>query len=90
MTDEKVPKRAKDTDRQYKLLGARIVGDFGATLAVPAVLFALAGKALDAKYGTKPLFIIVGLVLAAALSGISIVRKAKAYGKAYEEIEKKK
>lgn len=89
MTDQIAPKRAKNADRQYQLLGARIVGDFGATLALPAVLLALAGKALDAKYGTKPLFIIAGLILAAVLSGMSIVRKAKRYGKAYEEINKK-
>jgi predicted permease len=89
MTDANAPKRPKDADRQYQLLGARIVGDFGVTLALPAVLLALAGKALDEKYGAKPLFVIAGLVLAAVISGTSIVRKAKRYGKAYEEINKK-
>ncbi len=89
MSDENAPKRKTDVDRQNQLLGVRIVGDFGATLAVPAVLFALAGKALDAKYGTRPLFIAAALVLAAVVSGASIVRKARRYGRAYEEINKK-
>lgn len=89
MTDASAPKRPKNNDRQYALLGMRIVGDFGVTLAVPIVLFALAGKALDAKYGTRPLFLIAGFVLAAVLSGTSVVRKAKRYGKAYEDLNKK-
>ena len=86
---EPTPAKRKDADRQYLLLGARIVGDFGATLAVPVVLFALAGKALDAKYGTRPLLLVVGFALAAAVSGTSIFRKAKRYGKAYESLNKK-
>jgi F0F1-type ATP synthase assembly protein I len=89
MIDANVKKSAKERDRQYALLGARIVGDFGATLAIPVVLLALAGKALDTRFGTRPLFLIAGFALAAVLSGTSVVRKAKRYGKAYEELSKK-
>ena len=40
----------KDTDKEYIRLGLRIIGDFGATLAVPVVVFVLIGQWLDNKY----------------------------------------
>lgn len=73
-------------DRTYMLFGARIVGDFGATIAVPIVLLALLGKWLDGQWGTGPWMLILGFVLAAVLSGLSITRKAKAYGDAYQKL----
>jgi len=73
-------------DRNYLLLGVRIVGDFGATIAVPVVLLSLAGKALDARWGTSPMLLIAGFALAAVLSGISITRKAKRYGRLYQTL----
>jgi F0F1-type ATP synthase assembly protein I len=74
-------------DSKYVSLGLRIVGEFGAIIAVPIVLFALAGKWLDGRYGTKPWFLIAGFALAAAVSSISIARKAKAFDKEYKDIE---
>ncbi|MFA5813502.1 MAG: AtpZ/AtpI family protein [Patescibacteria group bacterium] len=65
------------------------MGDFGATIAVPVVLFVLIGKWLDGKYGTEPWVTILGFVLAAALSAWTIWKKAKRYGREYEEIDKK-
>ena len=76
-------------ERKYLSLGLRIVGEFGAIIAVPVVLFALAGKWLDGRYGTKPLFLIAGFILAAAVSSFSIARKAKKFAKEYEDIEAK-
>ncbi len=75
-------------DRAYYLFGLRIIGDFGVTIAVPVVTFALLGKWLDAKWGTKPTFLIAGFILAALLSGASIYRKAKAYGKEYQRLNR--
>ena len=88
---EKIPSRnnQKDTDRKYLLLSLRIMGSFGAILAVPVVVFALTGKWLDARYGTRPWFLIAGFVFAAVLSAISIVRKAKEFSKEYRDIENK-
>lgn len=73
-------------DRAYMLLGARIVGNFGATIAVPIVLFSLLGKWLDTRWGTGPWMLILGFLLAATLSGISITRKAKEYGREYQKL----
>ena len=76
-------------ERKYLSLGLRIIGEFGAIIAVPVVLFALAGKWLDARFGTRGLFLIAGFVLAAAISAVSIARKAKKFAKEYEDIEAK-
>lgn len=70
----------------FYLLALRIIGDFGATIAVPVVVLALLGRWLDAKWGTRPFMLIAGFVLAALLSGISIYRKANAYGKEYQRL----
>ncbi len=73
-------------ERGYYLLGLRIVADFGATIAVPIVVFAWLGKQLDARWGTKPVMLISGFVLAALISGASIYRKAKSYGNEYQKL----
>lgn len=74
-------------ERSYYLLGARIIGDFGATIAVPVVLLAWLGKTLDARWGTAPWLLVAGFVLAAALSSFSIYRKARHYEKKFQELE---
>ncbi len=76
-------------ERRYILLGLRIIGDFGATIAVPVVLFVLIGQWFDEKYDKSPLFTIIAFVLAAILSGRMIYKKTRAYGKEYQSIEKK-
>lgn len=74
-------------DQRYWLFGLRIAGDFGATIAIPVVVFAYLGKRLDARWGTAPWILIVGFVLAALISGALIYRKAKRYGKDYQELK---
>lgn len=71
------------------LLGLRIVGDFGATIAVPVVVFVLIGQWLDEKYSKSPWFTIIAFALAALVSGKIIYKKAKEYGKEYQDIGKK-
>lgn len=78
----------KPDDRAYIMFGLRIVGDFGATIAVPVILFVLMGQWLEEKYGHAPWFTVSAFVLAALLSGVSIYKKAKNYDKKYREIEK--
>lgn len=71
------------------LLGFRITGDFGATIAVPIVVFVIIGQWLDGKYDKSPWFTILAFVLAALLSGRLIYKKAKEYGKEYKDLNKK-
>ncbi|MEK7623411.1 MAG: AtpZ/AtpI family protein [Patescibacteria group bacterium] len=75
-------------DRQLYLFALRIVGDFGAAIAVPVVLFVIGGQWLDGRYGTGYRYTLIAFVLAALLSGRMIYRKAKKYGKEYEELSK--
>lgn len=75
-------------DRKYMLLGLKIAGDFGATIAVPVIIFVLIGQWLDEKYLKSPWFTVGGFVLAVLVSGKIIYRKAKAYGKEYQALDK--
>jgi MFS-type transporter involved in bile tolerance (Atg22 family) len=77
-------------DRRYYLLGLKAVGDFGVTIAVPAVLAGIVGTRLDARWGTKPFLLFGCFALAAALSGLIIYRKAKRYGSEYQSLLRQK
>lgn len=79
----------KTPDREYILFAMRIMGDFGVSIAAPVVIFVLIGQYLDDKYRRSPWFTIAGFVLAAALSGIMIYRKAKKYGQEYERLNRR-
>ena len=80
------PKKADKSDRKYYLFALRIVGDFGVSIAVPVVILALIGQRMDEKYGTAPLYLILGFVVAALLSGRIIYKKAKKYGEEYQKL----
>ena len=75
-------------DRRYYLFALRIIGDFGASIAVPVVVFVLFGQWLDGKYDKSPWFTVIAFVLAAVLSGRMIYKKAKRYGKEYQDIDR--
>lgn len=77
------------SDREYYLFALKIIGDFGATIAVPVVVFVLMGQYLDNRWGYSPLFSILGFALAVLLSGRIIYRKAKEYGKEYQRLNDK-
>ena len=74
-------------DRRYYLLAFKIIGDLGATIAIPVVILAIIGKKLDTRFATSPWLTIAGFVLAFTLSAVLIRRKAKKYGKEYQDIE---
>jgi F0F1-type ATP synthase assembly protein I len=76
----------RDFERRYLMLGLAIVGDFGVVLAVPAILGAVLGVRLDARYGTRPWLLVVCLLLAAALSTVAIYRRAKRYNERYQSL----
>ncbi len=68
----------------YYRLAFRIAADFGVTLAVPAVIAAFLGKWLDKRWGTDPWLLFACLTIAFIFTGIFVVRKAKVYGKLYQ------
>lgn len=76
----------KTTDRDYYLFALRIIGDFGASIAVPVVIFVLMGQWLDGKYDKGPLFTILGFVISALISAKIILKKAKRYGDQYQKL----
>jgi len=78
-----------ERERKYTMLGLRIVGDFGASIAIPVVVFVIIGQWLDEKYQKGPLFTILAFVLAALISGKMIYKKAKEYNKEYRDLDKK-
>lgn len=71
------------------MLGLKIVGDFGAIIAVPIVIFVLVGQWLESKYGHAPWFTIAAFVLAATLSSKMIYKKAKQFGEEYKRLDSK-
>lgn len=73
-------------DYKYHLLGLQAVGDFGATIALPAVVLSWLGKRLDEAWGTRPALLIAGFALAALLSSYAVYRKAKAYDRRFQEL----
>ncbi len=82
-----LPKNEKD--RRYMLLGFRIVGSFGAIIALPVIAFVLLGQYMDAKFGHAPWWTVGGFVTASILTVLIIRKKAKEYGKEYTALNKK-
>lgn len=52
-------------------------GELGLLIALPLVFLVVVGVKLDKWLGTLPLFIIVGVALAAVISGVAVWRKIK-------------
>ncbi len=88
---EQKPKSSFDpSDRAYYIFAMKVVGDFGANIAVPVVVLVLLGEYLEKRYGFQPYGTVAGFVLAAIISGTIIFRKAKQYGTQYQALIKKK
>ncbi|PIX61868.1 hypothetical protein CO057_02500 [Candidatus Uhrbacteria bacterium CG_4_9_14_0_2_um_filter_41_50] len=81
---QKTPKK-QPSDRYYYLLGVKAAGDFGVTIAIPALIAAYLGKRLDIHFGTSPWLLVLGFTIAFVLTAIFAVRKAKRYAKLYEQ-----
>lgn len=79
-------KNQKPTERDFYLFAFKILGDFGASIALPVVVFVLIGQWLDNKYDKGPLFTIIAFVIAAALTVKIIHKKAKRYGEEYQSL----
>jgi len=81
-----LPKDPKS--RKNMLLGFKIIGDFGAAIAVPVIIFVLIGQWLDGKYNKSPWFTILAFIISMIISGRMIYHKAKEYGKEYKDLNK--
>lgn len=77
-------------ERKYTLLGLRIAGDFGASIAIPIVIFVIIGQKIDLQYGISPWATVTSFVIAALISGRIVYRKAKRYGREYDSLNKEK
>ncbi len=62
-------------DKQFHALGIAL--EMGYLIALPLVGFALAGVFLDTALNTKPLILLLGMVLAIAISTVLVYRKTK-------------
>lgn len=81
-------KKSTNAEHKYYIFALRIAGNFGATIAVPVVILAIIGQKIDSKYNTGPLFLIIGMVIAAIFTGIMIYKKAKKYGQQFQDLDK--
>jgi F0F1-type ATP synthase assembly protein I len=79
-------KNNKSVERDFYFFAFRILGDFGATIALPVIVFVLIGQWLDRIYSKGPLFTILAFVLAASITGKMIYKKAKNYGQEYQKL----
>ena len=85
MEPRRVPPSTTD-DRTYYLFALKIVGDFGATLALPVVVFVLAGRFLDNHFGIGPWCTVLAFILAGTTSAILVLKKARIYGDEYQRL----
>jgi F0F1-type ATP synthase assembly protein I len=77
MSDKPATSGAKQSDASmWKALS--LVGEIGYLIAIPAVVFGFTGGYLDKHYGTSPILVLVGLLLALLLSGYAVYRRVKA------------
>lgn len=77
-----------DNSRKAYVFAFKAFGDFGVTIAAPAVAAALAGKWLDAKSLSYPKYTILLLTIAFVLTAVMLVRKARRYGEEYKRLLK--
>lgn len=71
MNEEKKSK----PDSSWSTLG--LAWQLGYTIAVPLVVFALAGRYLDKKLGTTPWLLLAGIILAIASTTWLVYKKTK-------------
>lgn len=76
----------QEQDRRYAMFALRIVGDFGASIAIPVVVFVLIGQWLESKYGYEPWFTVGAFILAALISGFMVYRRTKEYSAEYQRL----
>jgi F0F1-type ATP synthase assembly protein I len=63
----------KKNDKQFNALG--LAWNLGYTIAVPIVIFALAGRFLDKKLGTSPFLLLFGILLSIGITTWLVYKK---------------
>lgn len=72
-----------EKSRPFYLLGLRITGDFGASIAIPVVVLTVLGQKIDEKYDQAPWWTISAFFFSAVISVLLIRKKAKKYSQEY-------
>lgn len=70
---------SSDGQKRAPLTGLNALGfvtDVFISIALPTMLFALAGRSLDRRWNTSPWMTVIGFFLAIAVSGTLVYRKA--------------
>jgi F0F1-type ATP synthase assembly protein I len=67
---------AKDKQTMWMALG--LVWELGYLIALPAFLFGFGGAYLDKYFGTSPIFVLTGLLIALAISSFIVYKRVKA------------
>ncbi len=62
-----------------------LAGQLGFMIALPIAIMALAGRYADIRFGTSPLFLLCGVLLAATTSSIWVYRSLQRLKRVYEE-----
>lgn len=84
------PAPQPSNDRKYWMFALKIVGDFGASIAIPVVAFVLLGQWVDKRLESSPWATVAGFASAALISGKIIYTKAKQYGQQYQNLGEEK
>ncbi len=71
----------------YFKFAIKILLDFLVTISVPVVALVILGQELGEKFNNKILFIVMGFLSAALISGLIIRKKAYNYGKQFEKLK---
>lgn len=58
----------------------QLAWNLGFIIAIPAVVLGFGGAYLDKALGTSPVFLLIGFILAAVLSGLGVVRRLRDIG----------
>ena len=67
----------------------QIFSEISTWIAVPIILALFGGKALDAHYGTKPLFLLILAAIAFLISAFGMVKSVRAYAAKIKKDEEK-
>lgn len=65
----------KNEEKSPTKAAMSVLLDVGYIIAIPLVFFALLGRMMDNQWGTSPLFILIGIVLAAISSTVYLRKK---------------
>lgn len=63
----------KNEEKPWSAVG--LAWQLGYTIAIPIVIFALAGRYLDKKLGTAPWLLLLGILVSIAISSWAVYKK---------------